>query len=220
VIVFSIVQMVTTRNNPNDNVSNFEAMINAGVANALPNLTAALRTQITNDIRNGARPLEGDVLSWWKAHLRTQVGGDAFADTCAWVAFREIFYNRCFLTSEQKRYEREYGSICQLDRENSGEYMERFTRLASFVGAAAGDAQRQARHFKWGLKKWVLDRIFNTDYMNVAQVTTAARNIELLHESGNSNKQDSMCVGVVKTRVLSIGVVRIEVMIRNDMTFW
>nr|GFD43329.1 zinc finger, CCHC-type, retrotransposon Gag domain protein [Tanacetum cinerariifolium] len=139
--------MVTTRNNPNDNVPNFEAMINAAVANALPNLTAALRTQITNDIRNGVGPsggggggdviphgihvwikrftklkplvfrsaatpakaedwithieklfqvlgcpdnfktrldafkLEGDALSWWKAHLRTQVGGDAFADT-------------------------------------------------------------------------------------------------------------------------------------------
>nr|GFC77052.1 zinc finger, CCHC-type, retrotransposon Gag domain protein [Tanacetum cinerariifolium] len=58
-------------------------------------------------------------------------------------------------------------SICQLDRENSREYMERFTRLASFVRATAGDAQRQARHFKWRLKKWVLDRIVNTDYTNV-----------------------------------------------------
>ncbi|GJS02675.1 putative nucleotidyltransferase, ribonuclease H [Tanacetum coccineum] len=207
--------MVTTRRNSDDDVPNFEAMITAAVANALPNLTAALRTQITNDIRNGAGPsgggggdaipqgihvwierftklkplafrsaatpaeaedwithmeklfqvlgcpdnfktrlaafkLEGDALSWWKAHLRTQVGGDAFADTCTWVAFREIFYNRYFPASEQQRYEREYGSICQLDRENSGEYMERFTRLASFVGATAGDAQRQARHFKWG----------------------------------------------------------------------
>nr|GFD43023.1 zinc finger, CCHC-type, retrotransposon Gag domain protein [Tanacetum cinerariifolium] len=46
--------MVPTRNNPNDNVPNFEAMLNATVANALPNLTAALRTQITNDIKNGA----------------------------------------------------------------------------------------------------------------------------------------------------------------------
>ncbi|GJU42484.1 zinc finger, CCHC-type, retrotransposon gag domain protein [Tanacetum coccineum] len=246
--------MVTTRRNSDDDVPNFEAMITAVVANALPNLTAALRTQITNDIRNGAGPsgggggdaipqgihvwierftklkplafrsaatpaeaedldyhmigdfkfwvtrhfntrlaafkLEGDALSWWKAHLRTQVGGDAFADTCTWVAFREIFYNRYFPASEQQRYEREYGSICQLDRENSGEYMERFTRLASFVGATAGDAQRQARHFKWGLKKWVLDRIVNTDYTNVAQVAAAARNIELLHESGNSNKRD------------------------------
>nr|GEZ74390.1 zinc finger, CCHC-type, retrotransposon Gag domain protein [Tanacetum cinerariifolium] len=90
--------------------------------------------------RLAAFKLEGDALSWWKAYLRTQFGGDAFADTCTWVAFREIFYNRYFSASEQQRYECEYGSICQLDRENSGEYMERFTRLASFVGAAAGDA--------------------------------------------------------------------------------
>nr|GFC39034.1 zinc finger, CCHC-type, retrotransposon Gag domain protein [Tanacetum cinerariifolium] len=261
--------MVTTRNNLNDNVPNFEAMINAAVANTLPNLTAALRTQITNDIRNGAGPsgggsgdaiphgihvwierftklkplafrsaatpakvkdwithmeklfqvlgypdtfktrlaafkLEGDALSWWKAHLCTQ-----------------------------QRYEREYESICQLDRENSGEYMERFTRLASFVRAAAGDAQRQARHFKWGLKKWFLDWIVNTDYTNVTQVAAAAHNIELLHESGirisgiemiigfrtgdKVNRRSgvimtrvSMCIGVVRTRVLSIGVVKIE----------
>ncbi|GJS68278.1 retrotransposon protein, putative, ty3-gypsy subclass [Tanacetum coccineum] len=41
------------RRNSDDDVPNFEAMITAAVANALPNLTAALRTQITNDIRNG-----------------------------------------------------------------------------------------------------------------------------------------------------------------------
>nr|GFB07450.1 hypothetical protein [Tanacetum cinerariifolium] len=104
--------------------------------------------------RLAAFKLEGNALSWWKAHLCIQVGGDAFTDTCTWVAFHEIFYNTYFLASEQQRYEREYGLICQLDRENSGEYMERFTRLASFVVAAA------------------------------------ARNIELLHESGNSNKRD------------------------------
>nr|GFB79576.1 zinc finger, CCHC-type, retrotransposon Gag domain protein [Tanacetum cinerariifolium] len=51
--------VVTSRNNPNDNVPNFEAMINDAVANALPNLTAALRTQITNDIKNGAGPFGG-----------------------------------------------------------------------------------------------------------------------------------------------------------------
>nr|GFD14274.1 zinc finger, CCHC-type, retrotransposon Gag domain protein [Tanacetum cinerariifolium] len=105
-------------------------MINVVVDNALPNLTATLRTQITNDIRNGAGPSgggggdaiphgihvwierftklkllafrsaatpaeaedwithmeKGDALIWWKAHLRTQVGGDAFADTCTWGA--------------------------------------------------------------------------------------------------------------------------------------
>ncbi|GJV63976.1 putative nucleotidyltransferase, ribonuclease H [Tanacetum coccineum] len=167
--------MVTTRRNSDDDVPNFEAMITAAVANALPNLTAALRTQITNDIRNGAGPSGGGggdaipqgIHVWierftklkplWFPVCATpaegrldyaygEVGGDAFADTCTWVAFREIFYNRYFPASEQQRYEREYGSICQLDRENSGEYME--------------------------------------------LVAAAARNIELLHESGNSNKRD------------------------------
>ncbi|GJW06332.1 hypothetical protein Tco_1568755 [Tanacetum coccineum] len=194
-----------------------------------------LRTQITNDIRNGAGASGGGgggdnaipqgIHVWierftklkplafrsavtpaeaedWITHMEKlfQVGGDAFADTCTWVAFREIFYNRYFPASEQQRYER--------DRENSGEYMERFTRLASFVGATAGDAQRQARHFKWGLKKWVLDRIVNTEYTNVAQVAAVARNIELLHESGNSNKRDRDGHHENRgrlTRVLSIG---------------
>ncbi|GKC92071.1 putative reverse transcriptase domain-containing protein, partial [Tanacetum coccineum] len=36
--------------------------------------------------RLAAFKLEGDALSWWKAHLRTQVGGNAFADTCTWGA--------------------------------------------------------------------------------------------------------------------------------------
>ncbi|GJR68522.1 putative nucleotidyltransferase, ribonuclease H [Tanacetum coccineum] len=217
--------MVTTRRNSDDDVPNFEAMIAAAVANALPNLTAALRTQITNDIRNGAESSGGSggggdatpqgIHVWierftklkplafrsaatpaeaedWITHMEKlfQVLGcpDNFKTRLA--AFKLEGVLRYFPASEQQRYEREYGSIYQLDRENSGEYMERFTRLASFVGTAAGDAQRQARHFKWGLKKWVLDRIVNTEYTNVAQVAAAARNIELLHESGNSNKRD------------------------------
>ncbi|PWA78493.1 hypothetical protein CTI12_AA214530 [Artemisia annua] len=209
--------MVATRRNGEGDGPDFEAMINAALANALPNLSTELRTQIYNDIRNGAAEdwithmeklfqvlgcpdnfktrlaafkLEGDALSWWTAHLRTQAGGEAYADTCTWATFREIFYNRYFPVSEQQRFEREYGSICQQERENSVEYMQRFMRLVSFVGPVAGDAQRQARHFKWGLKRWVLDRIVNTEYPDVAQACAAARNIELLHESGPSNKRD------------------------------
>ena len=139
--------------------------------------------------RLAAFKLEGDALSWWKAYLQTQVGGEDFADTCTWATFREIFYSRYFSVSEQQRYEREYGSIYQLEMENSVEYMKRFMRLVSFVGSVAGDAQRQARHFKWGLNRWVLDRIVNNEYTDVAQVCAAARNIELLNESGGSNKR-------------------------------
>ncbi|PWA92758.1 zinc finger, CCHC-type, Retrotransposon gag domain protein [Artemisia annua] len=246
--------MVNTRRDGDGDFHDFEAMINAALANALANLSTELRTQIFNDIRNGAgssgggggapptgihgwiekfnklKPLafrsaatpteaedwithmeklfqvlgctdnfktrlaafklEGDALSWWKAHLQTQEEGAAFADTCPWATFRETFYNQYFPVSEQQRYEREYGSIYQLDRENSGDYMQRFMRLASFVGLVAGNAQRQARHFKWGLKRWILERIVNTEYADVAQVCAAARNIELINESGNSNKRD------------------------------
>nr|GFD19255.1 zinc finger, CCHC-type, retrotransposon Gag domain protein [Tanacetum cinerariifolium] len=58
------------------------------------------------------------------------------------------------------------------------------TRLAAFK--LEGDALSWWKaHLR--TQKWVLDRIVNTDYTNVA---AAARNIELLHESGNSNKQD------------------------------
>nr|GFA68315.1 hypothetical protein [Tanacetum cinerariifolium] len=144
--------MVTTRNNPNDNVPNFEAIKNAAVANALPNVTAALRTQITNDIRNGAGPSGGG-------------GGNAIPHGI------HVWIERYFPTSEQQCYEREYGSICQLDRENVGEYMERFTR-----------------HFKWGLKKQVLDRIVNTDYTNVAQ-RSAGRNGNDRQGQGNYNQR-------------------------------
>ncbi|GJQ96448.1 putative reverse transcriptase domain-containing protein [Tanacetum coccineum] len=155
-------------------------------SNSLPNLTAALRTQITNEHQNVlnlqvavvcrqlSRKLqdssllrlnEGDARAGGKAHYVLRLEAMLLPDTCFFGSFREIFLQQ-------------------------GEYMERFTRLASFVGATAGDAQRQARHFKWGLKKWVLDWIVNTEYTNVAQVAAAARNIELLHESGNSNKRD------------------------------
>ncbi|GKA59061.1 hypothetical protein Tco_0758374 [Tanacetum coccineum] len=103
--------------------------------------------------------LECDALSWWKAHLSTQ-------------------------DLKQARYEREYGSICHWIEEIFGEYMERFTRLASFVGATtAGPTGEHIEH------RVVMTRV-------------------------------SMSIGVVsRTRVLSIGVVSIGVMIRNDMIF-
>ncbi|GJS87907.1 hypothetical protein Tco_0770543 [Tanacetum coccineum] len=61
--------------------------------------------------RLAAFKLEGDALSWY------------------------------FPASEQQRYEREYGSICQLDRENSGEYMEGSLDWLVLLDATAGDAR-------------------------------------------------------------------------------
>ncbi|PWA80719.1 zinc finger, CCHC-type, Retrotransposon gag domain protein [Artemisia annua] len=124
---------------------------------------------------------KGDALNWWKAHKQAK-GGEPYMAICTWAEFHTTFYKRYFPDSEQQRFEREYNSIYQLENENAGEYMQRFLRLASFVGPIAGDASRQAKHFKWGLKKWVLDRLLNSEFADVSAACDAARNIEIFHE--------------------------------------
>ncbi|PWA49678.1 reverse transcriptase domain-containing protein [Artemisia annua] len=151
--------------------------------------------------------LEGDALNWWKAHKRAK-GGDVYMTTCTWAEFRNNFYKWYFPDSEQQRFEREYNTIHQKENENSGEYMQRFLRLSSFVGPIAGDASRQAQHFKWGLKGWVLDRLLNTEFADVSAVNDAARNIEIFHEGSGYNKRN-------RDGVTTIGVSQAETMITD-----
>ncbi|GJX72601.1 hypothetical protein Tco_0309772 [Tanacetum coccineum] len=68
-----------------------------------------------------------------------------------------------FPYSEKEKCEREYKSIRQLPEETSIDFMKRFLRLAGFLGAKAGTQEEQAKHFKWGLNDFVLDRILNTE---------------------------------------------------------
>nr|GFB34369.1 zinc finger, CCHC-type, retrotransposon Gag domain protein [Tanacetum cinerariifolium] len=58
---------------------------------------------------------EGDALAWWKAYKQAKSGDE--------------------------RLKREYHSIRQMDTETSTEFMQRFLRLAGFLGAAAGTAE-------------------------------------------------------------------------------
>ncbi|GKD80535.1 putative reverse transcriptase domain-containing protein, partial [Tanacetum coccineum] len=99
-----------------------------------------------------------------------------------------------FPRSEQQKYEREYHTIRQRDGETSGELMNRFLRLAGFVGKKAGPPEEHVKHFKWALCDWILDGIVNTKFTDVAQVANAARNMEILRESydrqsGNNNQK-------------------------------
>ncbi|GJW70503.1 putative reverse transcriptase domain-containing protein, partial [Tanacetum coccineum] len=135
--------------------------------------------------------LEGDALNWWKAFKQAK-GGETYVATLSWKDFRDIFFLQYFPRSEQQKYEREYHTIRQRDGETSGEFMKRFLRLAGFVGKKAGPQEEQAKHFKWALCDWILDRIVNTEFTDVAQVANASRNIKILRESydrqgGNSN---------------------------------
>ncbi|GKG01167.1 zinc finger, CCHC-type, retrotransposon gag domain protein [Tanacetum coccineum] len=64
----------------------------------------------------------------------------------------DAFKTRLFFPrAEQERLKREYHSIRQRASENSTEYMQRFLRLAGFLGQAAGTAEEQAKNFCWGL---------------------------------------------------------------------
>nr|GFA69089.1 hypothetical protein [Tanacetum cinerariifolium] len=47
---------------------------------------------------------------------------------------------------------------------------------------AAGTAEEQAKNFQWGLRKSTLNHLMCIPFMDVAQVTNAARNYGILHE--------------------------------------
>ncbi|GJU88765.1 zinc finger, CCHC-type, retrotransposon gag domain protein [Tanacetum coccineum] len=136
---------------------------------------------------------EGDALAWWKAYKQAK-GGDAWVLTLTWAAFKELFFLQFFPRAEQERLKREYHSIRQRASENSTEYMQRFLRLAGFLGQATGTAEEQAKNFRWGLHKSILDHVMCIQFTNVAQVTDAARNLEILRDRDDYDRSERIRV--------------------------
>nr|GFC65238.1 hypothetical protein [Tanacetum cinerariifolium] len=68
-------------------------------------------------------------LAWWKAYKQAK-GGDAWLVTVTWADFRK------------------YHSIRQTSTETSTEFMQRFLRLAGFLGTADGIEEEQAKNFQ------------------------------------------------------------------------
>ncbi|GJR85110.1 hypothetical protein Tco_0209121 [Tanacetum coccineum] len=60
--------------------------------------------------------------------------------------------------------------------------MQRFLRLAGFLGQAAGTAEEQAKNFRWGLHKSILDHVMCIQFTDVAQVADAAAILEFLRQ--------------------------------------
>nr|GEY61872.1 zinc finger, CCHC-type, retrotransposon Gag domain protein [Tanacetum cinerariifolium] len=73
-------------------------------------------------------------------------------------------------------------SIRHTSTETSTEFMQRFLRLAGFLGAAAGTEEEKVKNFQWGLRRSTLNHLMCMSYTDVAQVASAARNYEILHE--------------------------------------
>ncbi|GJX76056.1 putative reverse transcriptase domain-containing protein [Tanacetum coccineum] len=112
---------------------------------------------------------EGDALAWWKAYKQAK-GGDAWVLTLTWAAFKELFFLQFFPRAEQERLKREYHSIRQRASKNSTEYMQRFLRLAGFLGQAAGLQKSRRRTF--------------------VGVADAARNLEILRDRDDYDRSE------------------------------
>nr|GFD46267.1 zinc finger, CCHC-type, retrotransposon Gag domain protein [Tanacetum cinerariifolium] len=54
------------------------------------------------------------------------------------------------------------------------EFMQRFLRLAGFLGAATGTEEEQAKNFQLGLRRSTLNHLMCMSYTDVAQVANAA----------------------------------------------
>nr|GFB58663.1 zinc finger, CCHC-type, retrotransposon Gag domain protein [Tanacetum cinerariifolium] len=113
-----------------------------------------------------------------------------------------------FPRAEQERLKREYHSILQTNTETSTEFMQRFLRLAGFLGAAAGIEEEQAKNFSWGLRRSTLNHLMCMSYTDVAQVANAARNYEILHERDDEDTErpDKRETGVISPTDLPIMV--------------
>ncbi|GJX72445.1 zinc finger, CCHC-type, retrotransposon gag domain protein [Tanacetum coccineum] len=68
--------------------------------------------------------------------------------------------------------------------------MQRFLLLAGFLGQAAGTAEEQAKNFRWGLHKSILDHVMCIQFTDVAQVADAARNLEILRDRDDYDRSE------------------------------
>nr|GFC85102.1 zinc finger, CCHC-type, retrotransposon Gag domain protein [Tanacetum cinerariifolium] len=93
------------------------------------------------------------------------------------------------ISKPKERLKREYHSIRQTDTKTSTEFMQRFLRLAGFLGAAAGTAEEQAKNFQWGLRRSILNHLMCIRFTDVAQVANVARNCEILYERDDDDAE-------------------------------
>ncbi|GJV36680.1 hypothetical protein Tco_1409157 [Tanacetum coccineum] len=74
------------------------------------------------------------------------------------------------------------GPICRPKEEWRGsanfDLWAAFKEFSGFLGHAVGTAEEQAKNFRWGLHKSILDHVMCIQFTDVAQVADAARNLE------------------------------------------
>ncbi|GJS63531.1 putative nucleotidyltransferase, ribonuclease H [Tanacetum coccineum] len=104
---------------------------------------------------------EGDALAWWKAYKQAK-GGDAWGPYFDLSSFQRAVLSSVFPSSRTRALE------------------ER----------AAGTAEEQAKNFRWGLHKSILDHVMCIQFTDVAQVADAARNLEILRDRDDYDRSE------------------------------
>nr|GEY53672.1 hypothetical protein [Tanacetum cinerariifolium] len=166
--VFFDFHMVNTRT---------DAELLEAVQNALQTLLPQIRAEIREEFRTGSgpsdsggNPLSVNIHTWLESFNKQKPR--SFEKATA-----PEFFLQFFPRAEQERLKREYHSIRKTDTETSTEFMQRFLRLAGFLGAAAG------------LRRSTLNYLMCIPFTDVAQVANAARNYEILHERDDDDAE-------------------------------
>ncbi|KAJ0469949.1 putative retrotransposon gag domain-containing protein [Helianthus annuus] len=160
--------------------------------------------------RLAAYKLEDNAQTWWRTvkHAR---GSDTFAATLPWDGFKTLFFQQYFPVAFRDEYIREFASIKQREEEPMTEFMERFTRLASFVGPNAGSPAAQARKFKWALCERIKWLVVNQDFKDITEVANAVQNLEIANKTmklqygGDLLKNLALTTGQTSTQIQLTG---------------
>nr|GEY20157.1 hypothetical protein [Tanacetum cinerariifolium] len=136
-----------------------DADLSAAVQNALQTLLPQIHAEICEEFRTsfgpsdaGGNPPPVTIHTWLERFNKQKPYSFAKAiapvDAENWIShmekifdvmdFKKLFFFQFFPRAEQECLKREYHSIRQTSTETSAEFMQRFLRLAGFLGAAAG----------------------------------------------------------------------------------
>nr|GFB13728.1 putative reverse transcriptase domain-containing protein [Tanacetum cinerariifolium] len=169
-----------------------DADLSAAVQNALQTLLPQICAEIREEFRtsfgpsdDGGNPPQVTIHTWLERFNKQKPHSFEKATTLVdaenWISHMEkifdvmgcedAFKKRLAMykfEAEQERLKREYHSIRQTNTETSTEFMQRFLRLAGFLGAAAGTEEEQAKTFQWGLRRSTLNHLMCMSYRDVA----------------------------------------------------
>nr|GEY38389.1 hypothetical protein [Tanacetum cinerariifolium] len=174
--------------------------LSATVQNALQTLLPQIRAEIREEFRtssgpsdSGGNPPPVTIYTWLerfnKQKPRSFEKATAPLDAKNWISHMEKIFDVMGCEDAFKTRLAVYKFEGNVLACFSLEFMQRFLRLAGFLGTAAGTEEEQAKNFQWRLCRSTLNYLMCMSYTDVAQVANAARNYEILHERDDDDAE-------------------------------